>query len=119
MSEALCPTITSSVISEYRYISGSTSFVTESFGSVYGSSSYGTGSYAVNFLVYSGSYAEVQDFLPQGINNQRYSGAKMTSAGFNINSVDTVDGGPVAEWRTANGNQLIYQTVGQQGSFVL
>ena len=49
----------------------------------------------------------------------RYSGAKMTSAGFNINSTDTVDGGPVAEWRTANGNQLIYQTVGQQGSFVL
>ena len=119
MSEALCPTITSSVISEYRYVSGSTSYVTESFGSIYGSSSYGTGSYAVNFLVYSGSYAEVQDFLPQGINNQRYFGAKMTSAGFNINSIDTVDGGPVAEWRTANGNQLIYQAVGQQGSFVL
>ena len=119
MSEALCPTITSSVVSEYRFESGSTSYVTESFGSVYGSGSYGTSSYASNILVYNGSYAEVQDFLPQGINNQRYSGAKMSSAGFNINSIDTVDGGPVAEWRTANGNQLIYQTVGQQGSFVL
>jgi len=119
MSEAVCPAITSSVVSEYKFISGSTSNATQSFGPVYGSGSYGTGSYAVDLFVFSGTLAEVQDFLPQGINNQRYSGAKMTSAGFNINSTDTVDGGPVAEWRTANGNQLIYQTVGQQGSFVL
>ena len=119
MSEALCPAITSSVVSEFRYVSGSTTNATQSFGSIYGSGSYGTGSYAIDLFVFSGTLAEVQDFLPQGINNQRYSGAKMTSAGFNINSTDTVDGGPVVEWRTANGNQLIYQTVGQQGSFVL
>jgi hypothetical protein len=119
ISEALCPAITSSVVSEFRYVSGSTSNTTQSFGITYGSGSYGTGSYAVDLFVFSGTLAEVQDFLPQGINNQRYSGAKMTSAGFNVNSTDTVDGGPVAEWRTANGNQLIYQTVGQQGSFVL
>ena len=119
ISEALCPAITSSVVSEYRYVSGSTSYVTQSFGIVYGSGSYGTGSYAIDLFVFSGTLAEMQDFLPQGINNQRYSGAKMSSAGFNVNSTDTVDGGPVAEWRTANGNQLIYQTVGQQGSFVL
>jgi hypothetical protein len=119
ISEALCPAITSSVISEFRYVSGSTLNTTQSFGITYGSGSYGTGSYAVDLFVFSGTLAEVQDFLPQGINNQRYSGAKMTSAGFNVNSTDTVDGGPVAEWRTANGNQLIYQTVGQQGSFVL
>jgi hypothetical protein len=119
ISEAVCPAITSSVVSEFRYVSGSTSNATQSFGPVYGSASYGTGSYAIDLFVFSGTLAEVQDFLPQGINNQRYSGAKMSSAGFNVNSTDTVDGGPVAEWRTANGNQLIYQTVGQQGSFVL
>ena len=119
ISEATCPTITSSVVSEYRYVSGSTLNATQSFGIVYGSSGYGTGSYAVDLFVFSGTLAEVQDFLPQGINNQRYSGAKMSSAGFNINSTDTVDGGPVVEWRSANGNQLIYQAVGQQGSFVL
>jgi hypothetical protein len=119
ISEALCPAITSSVVSEFKFVSGSTTNATQSFGITYGSGSYGTGSYAVDLFVFSGTLAEVQDFLPQGINNQRYSGAKMTSAGFNINSTDTVDGGPVAEWRTANGNQLIYQTVGQQGSFVL
>jgi hypothetical protein len=119
ISEATCPAITSSVVSEFKFVSGSTYYATESFGSVYGSGSYGTGSYAINLLVYTGTFAEVQDYLPAGINNQRYSGAKMTSAAFNINSADTIDGGPVAEWRTANGNQLIYQPIGQQGSFVL
>jgi hypothetical protein len=119
ISEATCPAITSSVVSEFKFVSGSTYYATASFGSIYGSSSYGTGSYAINLLVYTGTFAEVQDYLPTGINNQRYSGAKMTSAAFNINSADTVDGGPVVEWRTANPNQLIYQTVGQQGSFVL
>jgi hypothetical protein len=63
--------------------------------------------------------AEVQDYLPAGIDNQRYSGTKMTSPGFNINSTQTYDGGPVVEWRTANPNQLIYQNNGEQGSFVL
>ena len=62
---------------------------------------------------------EIQDYLPTGIDNQRYSGAKLTSPGFNIASTQTVDGGPVVEWRTANPNQLIYQNNGEQGSFVL
>jgi hypothetical protein len=64
-------------------------------------------------------FVEIQDYTPTGIDNQRYSGTKMTSPAFNVNSTDTVDGGPVAEWRTANPNQLIYQTVGDQGSFRL
>jgi hypothetical protein len=64
-------------------------------------------------------FAEIQDYLPTGIDNQRYSGAKLTSPGFNIASTQTVDGGPVVEWRTANPNQLIYQNNGEQGSFVL
>ena len=64
-------------------------------------------------------FVEVQDYLPTGIDNQRYSGTKMSSPAFNVNSTDTVDGGPVAEWRTANPNQLIYQTIGDQGSFRL
>jgi hypothetical protein len=63
--------------------------------------------------------SQVNDFIPTGIDNQRYSGTKMTSPGFNINSTQTYDGGPVVEWRTANPNQLIYQNNGQQGSFVL
>ena len=43
----------------------------------------------------------------------------MSSPAFNVNSTQTIDGGPVAEWRSANPNQLIYQTVGDQGSFRL
>ena len=97
LSEALCPAITSSVISEFAeykiYISSST-----------------TASYKP---------AETSDFYPAGIDNQRYSGTKMTSPAFNVNSTQTYDGGPVAEWRSANPNQLIYQPVGEQGSFRL
>jgi hypothetical protein len=97
LSEALCPAITSSVLSEFSeykfYISSST-----------------TASYKP---------AETSDFLPTGIDNQRYSGTKMTSPAFNVNSTQTYDGGPVAEWRSANPNQLIYQPVGEQGSFRL
>jgi len=119
-SEAVLPTFISSVKSEYRFVSGTVYFVTESiYGSIYGSSSYGTGSYSSIYYNLSGSYAEVQDFTPRGIDNQRYSGAKLTSPAFNINSTQTVDGGPVVEWRTTNPNQLIYQTNGDQGSFVL
>ncbi len=53
-------------------------------------------------------FVEVQDYAPTGIENHRYSGTKMTSPAFNVNSTQTYDGGPVAEWRTANPNQLIY-----------
>jgi hypothetical protein len=69
--------------------------------------------------ILSGSKSETQDFLPHGINNQRYDGSKLTSPDFNINSIQTVDGGPVVEWKTANPNQLIYQRPSQDGNFRL
>ena len=74
-----------------------------------------------NIINLTASYTPSQfsDYLPTGIDNQRYSGAKLTSPGFNVNSTQTTDGGPVVEWRTANPNQLIYQNNGEQGSFVL
>ena len=44
----------------------------------------------------------------------------MMSLDFNINSADTIDGGPVVEWSTVNGNQLVYQTPNNtQGSFII
>lgn len=61
--------------------------------------------------------AQVQDFIGTGAENSFYNGSKMTSRGFNIESPDTVDGGPVVETRTANPNQLIYQSPGENGSF--
>ena len=83
------------------------------------SASYVSSSYASPPKRFSGSLVQFQDYLPTGINNQRYAGSKLTSPGFNIDSTQTIDGGPVVEWRSANANQLIYQTAGEQGSFVL
>ena len=40
----------------------------------------------------------------------------MTSPGFNINSPQTIDGGPVVEWTQTKGTQLIYQSNGLDGS---
>jgi hypothetical protein len=119
LSDALQPVYLDSVLSEFRYISGSTQYITSSYPvGYYGTSSYGSSSYASSNR-FTGSFAQVQDYLPTGIDNQRYSGCKMSSPGFNINSTQTVDGGPVAEYSTANPNQLIYQSYGDQGSFVL
>jgi hypothetical protein len=120
ISEATNPSIISSVRSEYRFISGTVSYTVEDVvGAVYGAGTYGTGSYAILTYGLSGSLAEVQDYIPAGIANHRFDGSKLNSPGFNINSTQTVDGGPVVEWRTTNPNQLIYQTAGEQGSFVL
>jgi hypothetical protein len=94
-SEGVCPAITGSTLSEY------------------------TEYRAIINLTASYTPSQFSDYLPTGIDNQRYSGAKMTSPGFNISSTQTTDGGPVVEWRTANPNQLIYQNNGEQGSFVL
>jgi hypothetical protein len=117
--EGVLPVFLDAVTSEFRFTSSSL-ILTSSGLSYYSTASYyGTSSYATLQYVNSGDLAQVQDYLPVGIDNQRYSGAKMTSADFNINSTQTVDGGPVVEWRTTNGNQLIYQTNGDQGSFVL
>jgi hypothetical protein len=121
LSDALQPVYLNSVLSEYRFTSESTQYITSSTSiGYYGTGSYGSSSYAFTSTNrFTGSFAQVQDYLPAGIDNQRYSGCKMSSPGFNINSTQTVDGGPVAEWSTANPNQLIYQSYGDQGSFVL
>jgi hypothetical protein len=63
--------------------------------------------------------AQIQDFIGTGAENALYNGSKMTSRGFNIESPDTIDGGPVVETRTANPNQLIYQSLGENGSFTI
>jgi hypothetical protein len=98
-SEGLNPAITSSVLSEIKEIIN-----TE--GTSYGSYSYGSGTYGSGSIL---RFAEVQDYLPTGIFRQRYDGSKLTSAGFNIQTTQTVDGGAPVEVREANPNQLVYQ----------
>lgn len=116
--EGVLPVFLDSVVSEFRYFSSSIDYIAS--GSYYGTASYyGTSSYANLYYGISGFYAQVQDFLPKGLANQRYDGSKLSSPDFNVSSTQTVDGGAVVEWRTTNGNQLIYQNNGAQGSFVL
>ena len=118
--EGVLPVIIDAATSEYRYESGSIDYELYFQGSYYGSASYyGTSSYADAFFRFTGTLAQVQDYIPKGIANHRFNGSKLTSADFNIRTIQTVDGGPAVEWRVANGNQLIYQNNGEQGSFRL
>jgi hypothetical protein len=118
-SDAEQPIYITSVKSENLLKKSTTKYVTSSLGITYGSGTYGSSVYAIYVAILSGSKSETQDFLPHGINNQRYDGSKLTSPDFNINSIQTVDGGPVVEWKTANPNQLIYQRPSQDGNFRL
>lgn len=61
-------------------------------------------SYPVNPLTIE-PFAQVQDLHLQtstGMTNARYNGSKMTSPDFNIDSPDTIDGGPVVTVTTVN-----------------
>jgi hypothetical protein len=130
MSTAIQPAVSSSVYTNnselaYARINNVTFYYTYSGSAV-------TGSVPIGYIVVSGSDiegadagidingpAQVQDFIGTGAENSFYNGSKMTSRGFNIESPDTIDGGPVVETRTANPNQLIYQSPGENGSFTL
>ncbi len=117
MSEGELPVLLTGVYSMER-LAKPTTFLTAS-GAGTGSSVRGNGNVPSNLTRFSGSRVDFQDYLPTGIGNQRYAGCKINSPAFNVNSTQTVDGGPVVEWRSANPNQLVYQTYGDQGSFVL
>ena len=108
MSEGVLPVILSASLSEFKQI-------VDIPGTLYGGYTYGSSVYGTGSL----KFAEVSDYLPAGISNHRYNGSKLTSANFNVNSAETVDGGPVVEYQQTNPNQLIYQPYGDQGSFTL
>jgi len=111
--EALIEPILNASYSENIYKIGS--FATGSSGtSYYGTSSYGSSSYG---LITTGSLARIQSYNSTGMLNNKYNGSKMSSRDFNIDSRETIDGGPVVEWNVSNGNQLIYQNLSRYGSF--
>jgi hypothetical protein len=108
-SEGILPVILSASLSEFKQ-------VTAIPPGTYGGYSYGTAVYGTGSM----QFAQVSDYLPAGINNQKYAGSKLSSPNFNIASTNTVDGGPSVEFSTANPNQLVYQSFNnEQGSFVL
>ena len=102
-SDAVLPNYSNAVKSTYKMYKNRIS-------SVFGTAIYGISLYSLNGYSISRSYADIQDYLPTGLDNAWYAGTKITSAGFNIKSLDTIDGGPVVEWNTVTGNQLIYQS---------
>ena len=120
-SEALHPVIITNVLSEVRYISSTVIPITASSQiGIYGIGVYGSSSYALTTKKrFTGSLAEIQDYIPRGISNHRYSGCKITGPNFNVNSTQTTDGGPVVQWSLTNPNQLIYQAAGQAGNLVI
>ncbi len=98
-SEFTCPSITGSVISKQfkkieTYYSGGISYTRE-------------------------IQSDVSNYRPTRVLRQRYDGAKMNSADFNIKSTDTYDGGPVAEIILTNPNQLIYDGGPSKGKFTI
>ena len=52
--------------------------------------------------------ASVQEYVPIGIQNQRYNGCKLTGPGINIDTPNTIDGGPVVKVTEVSPNQIIF-----------
>ena len=67
---------------------------------------------------YSSSF-QAKQLVPQdeflGLANSFHDGCKMTSDDFNIDSTDTIDGGPVVEFTVGNPNTLISKEDGFSG----
>ena len=111
-SDAVLPSVTTAVPSAIYSTSNPSS------GGVYGSVTYGGSKYGGSSETLSP--AQIQDYLPQGLFNLYYNGSTMSSPGFNIDSQDTVDGGPVVEIIDANPNQIVFQsTNNSSGNFLV
>lgn len=52
-------------------------------------------------------------------NRKRFLGSKLTGPDFNIDSPDTIDGGPVVEVYESNPNSLVIKDDGRQGNLVI
>jgi hypothetical protein len=50
------------------------------------------------------NYQYVEDSVP---NRLRFTGCKLTGLDFNVDTTDTIDGGPVVEYREVSANQII------------
>jgi len=53
-------------------------------------------------------FAEVNNFYGTGHENSKWNGSKLTGPGININSVNTVDGGPVVKTTKVNPNTIVF-----------
>lgn len=66
-----------------------------------------------NLQVFVDNYSDVQPFqtgvtAPTGISNQRFNGSRLTGPGINVNTANTIDGGPVVRVTQVNPNRLVF-----------
>ena len=133
-SEALLPTITGSRISETLKTRIESSSIMTGSGGGYGSGKYGSTTYGsstvpsaglTRFFNLTGSFAQIQDFLPIGTANHRFYGSKLIGKDFNIEptlftgNFKTIDGGPVVEFTEVNPNKITVSTPSSDGSLVV
>jgi hypothetical protein len=52
--------------------------------------------------------ADIQDYNPRGWSNLKFDGCKLTGPGINIDTPNTIDGGPVVKVTTVNPNQIVF-----------
>ena len=65
-------------------------------------------------------FESIQDYHlwdAKGMVNARYEGCKLTSTDYNVDSIDTVDGGPVITITEGGGKQLVAKPGKQLGTF--
>lgn len=63
-------------------------------------------------MPYSSSFipAAINKFLGTGYDNARYNGSKLIGSAINVDSPNTVDGGPVVKVTPVNPNQLVFSS---------
>jgi hypothetical protein len=73
---------------------------------------YSTAQSASMNLPYSSSLvpAEINKFFGTGYENSRYNGSKLSGNAINVDSVYTIDGGPVVKVTSVNPNQLVFSS---------
>jgi hypothetical protein len=71
---------------------------------------YSTAASASAQLPYSSSYsfADINRDPSAGWQNARYAGCKLTATAINVNSVQTIDGGPVVKVTRVNPNKIVF-----------
>ena len=54
--------------------------------------------------LHSVNYQYIEDSVS---NRLRYTGCKLTGLDFNVDTTETIDGGPVVEFREVSANQIV------------
>jgi hypothetical protein len=62
----------------------------------------------VSYTLYEINYADVNNFHGTGHENSKFNGSKLTGPAINVDTPNTVDGGPVVKVTKVNPNQIVF-----------